>query len=80
MRNLIALCVGCLLSGIAFAAPDAGQGASYIDQNAVIDRFRELERMDVTAERKPADASQVEPISAELEAILEDAEALDAAN
>lgn len=80
MRKLIALFVGCLLSSVAFATGEAGEGATYIDQSAVIDRFRELERMDVTSERSPADPSEVEPISVELEAILEDAEALETAN
>ena len=77
MKKLLVLLAGCLMSMAAFATDDPGQGANSIDQTAAIDRFRELERMDVTSEREPADPSEIEPISQELDAILDQAEALD---
>ena len=76
MKRVLILCLGSLLSAGAFATPESA-GPSYIDQSAAIERFRELERMDVTSEREPADPSEVEPISAELEGILDDVESLE---
>ena len=70
MKKAVALCLGCLLSSAAFATGETGT-PNYIDQSATIERFRELERMDVTSEREPADPKDVEAISPELENILE---------
>jgi hypothetical protein len=77
MMRVFALCLLSVLSGAAFATGETGQTANYIDQSATIDRFRELERMDVTSERGPADPSEIEPVSAELEAILDDVEGVE---
>ena len=77
MLRVFVLCLVSLVSVGAFAAGEAGQSPNYIDQNATIERFRELERMDVTAEREPADASDVEPVSAELEGILDAVEGIE---
>ena len=76
MRKLFILLSGCLMSMSAFATGES-QGANYIDQTSTIDRFRELERMDVTSERDPADPDEVEPISRELDDILGETQALE---
>ena len=80
MNKLLVLIAGCVLSTLAFATGETGQGASYIDQTHVIDRFRELERMDVTSERELVDSSELEPLSHDLDAILAESEALESAD
>ena len=76
MRKLLVLVAGCLMSMSVFATGES-EGVNYIDQTSTIDRFRELERMDVTSERDPADPEEIEPISRELEDILSESEALE---
>ena len=76
MNKLLVLLVGALMSTTVFATGDS-EGVNYIDQTSTIDRFRELERMDVTSERDPADPDEIEPISGELEDILGETEALE---
>jgi hypothetical protein len=79
MKKLLVLLAGCLLSTAAFATGESPD-VSYIDQTSAIDRFRELERMDVTSERDPADPDEIEPISRELDDILGETEALEDAD
>ena len=76
MNKLLVLLIGALMSTMVFAAGDS-EGVNYIDQTSMIDRFRELERMDVTSERDPAGPDEIEPISSELEDILSETEALE---
>ena len=76
MNKLLILLVGALMSTTVFATGES-EGVNYIDQTSAIDRFRELERMDVTSERDPADTDEIEPISSELEDILSETEALE---
>lgn len=76
MNKLLVLLVGALMSTTVFAAGDS-EGVNYIDQTSTIDRFRELERMDVTSERDPADPDAIEPISRELDDILGETQALE---
>jgi hypothetical protein len=77
------LCIAAFASvwSVAAAASPptetATEGASYTDQTAVIERFRYLERIDITTD-KPAVAPDLqEPLPASVEAILEEAEALE---
>ena len=76
MNKLLILLVGALMSTTVFATCES-EGVNYIDQTSAIDRFRELERMDVTSERDPADPDEIETISSELEDILSETEALE---
>jgi len=76
MNKLLVLLVGALMSATVFAAGES-EGVNYIDQTSTIDRFRELERMDVTSERDPANPEEIEPINSELEDILSETEALE---
>ncbi len=76
MNKLLVLLVGALMSTTVFATGES-EGVSYIDQTSTIDRFRELERMDVTSEREVADPDEIEPISSELDDILAETEALE---
>ena len=50
---------------------------SYTDQSNVIERFRYLERVDVTAEKPMADPAAQEQLDNELEAILAETNALE---
>ncbi|TDJ21955.1 MAG: hypothetical protein E2O54_11400 [Gammaproteobacteria bacterium] len=76
MKKLFVLLAGCLMSMAVFATGES-EGVNYIDQTSTIDRFRELERMDVTSERDPADPNEIEPISRELDDILGETQALE---
>ncbi len=76
-RLVIALALPALLGAGSAAAVEQTTAVSYIDQSNVIERFRYLERVDVTAEKPMVDPALAEELSPELEAILDEAAALE---
>jgi len=70
--------VAAVAAGSVCADPGSTtEAVSYIDQTNVVERFRYLERLDVTAEKPAAAADQVEPVSAEVDDILAEAQVLE---
>ncbi len=75
-RTIVATALAMLMAGSALATEQT-TAVSYTDQSNVIERFRYLERVDVTAEKPMADPSAQEQLDAELEAILAESLALE---
>lgn len=76
IRSIVATLLTTLMAGSALATEQT-TAVSYTDQSNVIERFRYLERVDVTAEKPMAEPSAQEQLDAELEAILEESAALE---
>jgi hypothetical protein len=72
--------VGGLLMAAAagvYAEPVATTAGPSVarDQTDLIERFRYIETLDITAEKPTVPANRMEPVSAEIEDILEESEA-----
>jgi hypothetical protein len=79
MKRLLitGLALPVLLSAGGALASEEATAVSYTDQTNVIERFRYLERIDVTAEKPMVSAQAQEPLSADLQAILDEAESVE---
>jgi len=79
--RMLGIAVVSFWSAAAIAAPpptSSTEAVSYIDQTNAIERFRYLERLDVTSEKPVAAKELQEPLPASVEAILRETEALEA--
>ena len=73
MKRLI-IAAMCLAGGLVFAQDDENQTEEIIEEMQI--RLTAMEQIDVTAEKTPVESS--EDLDSEIEAILLDAEALEA--
>jgi len=72
MKTLVGLLLAsaCAWSVAADPVPVATDPSAATDQTNLIERFRYIETLDITAEKPAAPASQVEPVSGEIDDIL----------
>jgi hypothetical protein len=79
MKTLIAVLVAVTGAWSVAADPmqTPAEPSATTDQTSLIERFRYIETLDITAEKPMAPASQMEPVSAEIDDILAESQAAD---